>query len=144
MAVCCGSGLCALVATLLWAARVFWTGTNQAFSARLTMQIPGSRTTLIQGDQLLAMGVGGLTMLVLAMILTALPMLIWIDLKLFRRIHAGRRKTRAKHTALTRFDGIFSKQTLWYGCATSMGSLCCFLWTAPWSRTMDGALWASV
>ncbi len=137
-----GSGVCVVFATLFWGARVFWTGANQAFAARSMVQVPGGAAIRVQNDALLAMGTSGFVMLLLAMVLTALPILVWVDMKLFRQIGSGdHREAIYKHMLLARLDGFFSERMVRLACAACYGAVMVFLWTWPWSTTMLNTLW---
>ncbi len=139
-----GSGVCVGFATLFWAARIFWTGVNQTMIARSAMRFPGESTIRVQSNDLLAMGTGGLVMLLIAMTLTALPILVWVDMRLFRRIGSGdHQHATHRNVLLAKLDGFFSERTVRCACALCYGAVCFFLWTAPWSAPMLNTLWTS-
>jgi len=138
------AGVCIVVAWLFWGARVFWTGVDSVMIERSIIQIGEGSSIHIQGNQLLAMGSNQLMMMLIAMVLTALPILIWIDLKLFRRMNAsescGRRPSvlskLCKHRLIEQH---LSEQSI-----KRIGALCftlvvMYLWTSPWSSTMTNA-----
>ena len=138
-----GSGVCVLIATIYSASRIFWTGVDQAFYNRSIMTIDGSTSIQIQGNQLLAMSSRELTMLLIAMVMTALPILFWIDTKLFRpttivRIDPSIRYVPLPLTHLYKLR-IFEEIMKIPFRRTSLIcyiSIALFLWSAPWSTTI--------
>lgn len=146
-----GSGVCVMLATLFWIARVFWTGVDQAFYSRSIIHGDGSSSTIrVRGDQLLAMGSTEVVMMLIAMVLTALPILIWIDLKLFRRVGTGIQfNTPVHQSLLSRFyehkliDKHFSERSIKRLCGMCYAMVVLFLWTSPWSMTIANAIWMS-
>jgi len=150
-----GSGVCVILATLLWVARVFWTGVDQAVYARSVVQnLDTSGTIRVRADQLLAMGSQELVMILIAMMLTALPILVWMNLKLLERARgpatdgptteppAGGASTLMSRIYEHKLiDRHLSQQSI-----RRMSKLCyvivvLFLWMAPWSKTMLNAIW---
>lgn len=137
-----GAGVSILLAMLYFGTRVFWTGVNESFMNRSVIPGSGESSTIhINGNNLLAMGNAERLMIMAAMILTALPILVWIDLKLFRRIEA-------RHVAgdqslesggLSQFKLVereLSERSIKIFCVLSYVLVTLFLWTSPWSTTM--------
>jgi len=140
-----GSGVCIALGTLFSASRIFWTGVDQAFSSRSITQVLGSSVIRIRGNQLLAMSNSELMMMLIAMIMTAVPILFYIDLKLFRRVPreidpglANGRMTSMlsriyEHELMQRH---FTGRSLSRVGGVCYGLVALFLWTSPWSTTI--------
>lgn len=139
-----GSCVCVVIATMLCASRIFWTGVNQAFYSRSTFQIEGSSTSRINGNQLLSMGQSELFMMMVAMILTAIPLLYWIDKQLFKAVY--QHDTSATMTITpSRISKVYERwiaqqnwvhHTIKCACFVGYGLVVAFLWCSPWSTTI--------
>lgn len=143
-----GCGACVLGAMMLSVMRVFWTGVDKAFYARSLVQLPGSKSIRVRGDLLLAMSYTELVMMMIAMVMTIIPVLILIDSRLLRRAGCADRGERHKHRSLlTRITasrllaGRFSERSLRGLAALCYVATTLLLWSAPWSTTMARALW---
>ncbi len=142
-----GSGVCVLIATIYSASRVFWTGVDQSFYNRSIMKVVDSSSIHINGNQLLAMSSRELTMLLIAMVMTVLPILLWIDTKLFRptrveRIDSARGYVPVSLSHLYKL-GIIEEILRIPFRRTSLicyVSIAVFLWSAPWSTTIVHAV----
>ena len=147
-----GAGVSVVLATLLWAARVFWTGVDQSVAARSLVQGVGNGTSVrYRSEHLLGMGTVELLLMVLAMVLTALPILIWIDLKLFRPI-AGASQGRpllpggalmSKIYEHKIVDRHLSQESIRRVSKMCYAVVVGFLWMAPWATTMLNAFFRS-
>jgi hypothetical protein len=145
-----GAVVSVALATLLWVARVFWTGVDQSVAARSVVQGIGNGTAVrYRSEQLLGMGAVELLLIVLAMVLTALPILVWIDLKLFRPIAgASQNRTPMPGSSLMSkvyehkiVDRHFSQRSIKRMSKVCYTVVVVFLWMAPWSTTMLNAFW---
>lgn len=139
-----GTSVCVVIATMLGASRIFWTGVDQAFYARSKIQIEGSSVTRVDGNQLLSMGQPQLFMMMLAMILTAIPLLYWIDKQLFKQLTHSDGKSPHPSTP-SRVGKVYDQwiaQQDWVhnsikcACFVGYGLVIAFLWSSPWSTTI--------
>lgn len=143
-----GCGVCVLGAMMLSFMRVFWTGVDKAFYARSLVQLPGSKSIRVRGDLLLAMSSTELIMMMVAMVMTIIPVLILIDARLLNRAalggpgdHQKRRSLLTWITASRLLAGRFSERSLRGLAALCYVATTLLLWSAPWSTTMARALW---
>ncbi|MDF1809217.1 MAG: hypothetical protein P1U42_05935 [Phycisphaerales bacterium] len=141
-----GASVCVLLATLFSSSRVFWTGVNEAFVNRSLIHIPGSESVRIQGQNLLAMSQTELFMILIAMIMTAIPALVFIDLKLFLPTNTiantGNTHNSKLSVMMYNRDGTnrFSETAVRTIACCSYVITVLFLWTSPWSTTVVHAL----
>jgi len=141
-----GASVCVLLSTLFSTSRVFWTGVNEAFVDRSVIQIPGSSSIRIQGHNLLAMSQTELFMILAAMIMTAVPALIWIDLKLFLPTFTATGTQAGSGSKLSPIlynrvgANRFSETAVRTIATCSYLLTVIFLWTSPWSTTVVHAI----
>jgi hypothetical protein len=146
-----GVGVCVVIATMYSVARVFWTGVDSEFFNRSIIQTAGNSSIHVKGNQLLAMSGSELIMILIAMIMTAVPILYWIDIKLFRRVRWDNDQSDYRSSSMLSkvyenklIERHFSEQSIKHICVFCYILTTVFLWTSPWSTTMAGALWVSL
>jgi hypothetical protein len=138
-----GSGVCVVLATVFTAARVFWTGVDQVFYSRAITQIGGGSSIRVQDNQLLAMGSLELVMMLAAMAMSAVPILYFIDKRLFHLVYTPEPEDQLKApTLLSRiyehelFRRRISQRSIYRLGGAGYVLVVVFLWTSPWSTTI--------
>lgn len=142
-----GAGGCVILATMYSVSRVFWTGVNEAFVDRSNTQVLGSSSIRIDGNNLLAMSHVELIMILIAMVMSALPFLIWLDLKLFLPSKPDDQEAQVGIIPnlgrfISKYMGFnrFSETSLKTIASTCYLLTVLFLWTSPWSTTIVHAI----
>lgn len=131
-------------------ARIFWTGVDEAFIERSIIPRAGSGSIHVLGDTTLSMNMPELLMLYLAVVMTALPTMLFIavhamgdmsgirNLVLRSRISAPARGLINHPAVQARFNSrsMISVAVICYLLLTLV------LWCAPWSTTLARAVWS--